>query len=163
MQILFRKNAKGIFSALIRLVSWSKYSHVTLKPNWTQGCISSNERNGGVAFEEVSGNELKWDIYEVIDPKFGTKFDDEEEAIVQHWCLSHYGAKYDWKAIWQFRPTYTGDRTGDPDAWICSEFCQTAIGQVLTVLLKHKIRNPGGLYRLMNKLGMLVKVESETK
>jgi len=163
MQLLFRKNNIKFFALVIRIVTWSIYNHATMNPRSTINCISSNENTGGVGWEEVSGNPKKWDIFEIVYPFSDIPLNKEDEFTIHSWCVSHIGAKYDWKAIWQFRPTYTGDRTGDPDAWICSEYCQTGIGQVFAVLLARRIRSPGGLYRLMSKLGMLKKVTPNTK
>ena len=148
MKILFRKKAPGFFSWAIRTLSRSKYSHVTLKPVGMQ-CISSNERHGGVGYEDVSGNPDKWDIYLIrhITPA--------EESVIAGWCASQIGSKYDWLGILQYTNIFRKNKTGAKDKWYCSEFCQVGLSQAIGRLVGRSVRNPGGLYRLLVELKII--------
>ena len=149
MKILFRKNADGFFSRVIKFVSRSPYSHVEIQPEG-HPCVSSSEQDKGVRWAPwITGNPDKWDIFEVK----GISEDDEEK--IAKWCDSQVGKKYDWRGILQYAWPFVRNKDGDLDKWYCSEFCQRAIGLIHWDLLDHVVKNPGGLFKLLCKLNLI--------
>lgn len=163
LQILARKNAPGIFSAGIRLVSRMKgfkelsiYSHLELRSKGSKDCISSREPKG-VSFTPIAGNPDKWDVYEVLDCTM------DETQTVMTWASSQIGCGYDWLGIWQQRPIKLskigeGNGHGAANKWYCNELIQMAITRIRPVLHGQKISNPAGTIKLLLDLNLIRKM-----
>lgn len=160
MKILFRKNAPGLFSWAIRTLSRSIYSHVEIQP-YGHKCVSSNEREGGVRWATISGNQEKWDVFYVKgfgegqNPSIVSMACWHNYRDVVNWCENQVGKAYDWRGIIQYAFPHIRNKTGDLDKYYCSEFCQRALGQVHGELLKHPVKHPGGLYELLKELDLI--------
>jgi hypothetical protein len=150
MQILFRYDAPGFFSWMIRKASRSDVSHVEIRPKG-HVCISSSEQDGGVRWAKwISGNPKKWRTYKVGGVA------DAQDRRVGVWCVSQIEKKYDWRGIFQWLWPHIRNKDGDLNKWYCSEFCQRALAIAFPELLNHPVKHPGGLERLLLELGIIV-------
>lgn len=164
LQILARKHAPGIFSAVIRFVSrmqgfkeLSIISHLELRDANSPQCVSSREPKG-VSFTDISGNPNKWDIYNVL-------CSPGEASVVMRWARSQVGSGYDWLGIWQQRPFHLtkigegkGLGRGAKNKWYCNEFVQSAIALIRPKLRDYKIPNPAGTIKLLLDLKLIRKM-----
>lgn len=140
MKIAFLKGT-GIFDRLIRLWTWSSYSHCEFifSDNISIGTDLNTPFN-----VKVKGH-LKytsnWDFVDV-------KLTPEQEKLVRDFTNLQVGKGYDWKGIWfsQFLPF----KAENPEKWFCSELCTSGLQKAgLLSGLKPCTINPGKLYKLL--------------
>lgn len=104
----------------IRLVTWSRYSHVEFIAGRAElggayECWSSSARRGGVSPAQIMLNPDRWDlVYLDRDPEPGLRRFAQIE-----------GAPYDWfGALFSALPF---GPVNNPEAWFCSEACAYAV------------------------------------
>ena len=86
---LYKGPAKGFFDklvhAVVRVATWSKYSHCELVINGV--CYSSSFRDGGVRKKSIDLTSGKWDLISI-------DINDEGRALRRF--AEREGRKYDW-------------------------------------------------------------------
>ncbi|MCV6548538.1 MAG: hypothetical protein OIF56_14870 [Cohaesibacter sp.] len=137
--LAFYKGRGGLFAALIRFATRSKYSHVELvrgRPAYGQTalCFSSSERDGGVRAKEIMLDPDKWDLVTFPSPPL--------RAI--DFVKSQSGRGYDWLGI--VLSQILNLNRGQKKRWYCSEICAHALDIQPTNL------SPGALYGLVQTI-----------
>ena len=118
MKIAFLKGT-GIIDKMIKLWTWSKYSHCEM--------IFSDDTTIGTSLAFPFTVSISTKVY---DPKFWdiveVNVTYEEELIMKQFALEQIGKKYDWCGIF-FSIVFPFKRDTS-NRWFCSELC-TAIFQ----------------------------------
>ena len=112
MNLILCRN-RTIGSALLRLATWSQWSHVAI-----------HDEGIGVVFDTTfaHGGCRAWP-----EADFRLRYPDREERelvvdnppAARAWLLNQLGKPYDWSAIAGF--VFRRDDWNKPDAWFCSE------------------------------------------
>lgn len=145
MKIAFQKRDTGVFAWLIKLWTWSKYSHCEVV--FSDGtAFSSHIANGGTRFISfLSPSPRVWDFIEIPASR-------QEEDEIRAWCEFELNCKYDWFGIFfsQVLPL----RREHPDRWFCSELCATVVQKLLRLPTRPPAcaYSPGGLYRELREV-----------
>lgn len=135
MEIYFYKGKGNWIDKIIKLLTFSDYSHVECKVgDWF---YSSSKRDNGVRKKKFSVVRKNWDVItlnlsqEVID-----------KAV--EFAESNLGKKYDYFGA--INSVFWFPINGDKDSWFCSEFC-TKMLQSAGVLLQYnpEKETPGSL------------------
>lgn len=144
MKFAFQKQDTGIFAQLIRIWTFSKYSHCEVI--FSDGlAFSSHVADGGTRFINLSyPSPAKWDIIEIPTTV-------EEEIAIKAFCYRELNCKYDWLGI--FLSQVLPFRREHPDRWFCSELC-AAILKLLGYLRDRRACefSPGSLARALRKI-----------
>ncbi len=109
----------SLASVLIRLVTWSPWSHVAIATE-DGTVIESRALSGGVVERPISqalsgASRIEWVSVPCPDP---------EAAIA--WARTQLGQRYDWSAAIGIGLHRRWDRTG---RWYCSELVEAALAQ----------------------------------
>jgi hypothetical protein len=144
MKIAFYKGSGTIFDKLIRLWTWSKYSHVELVADniW----YTSSPRDDGVVKREIDYDPDHWDMFELNIHK-------NKEII--DFIDAEMGKRYDWLGI--FLSQIIKLNIHNPNRWFCSEIVHKAIqaGGFRSDLGKSNGYSPGKLYCMLMTYGVL--------
>lgn len=84
MELAFYKGNGNFYDTLIKVVTFSKYSHVELVINGT--CYTSSPRDGGVRSKIIDLNSRNWDVFPV----------NGDEAYAFEFFEENMGKPYDW-------------------------------------------------------------------
>jgi hypothetical protein len=117
MQIIFYKGPEDIFGNLVRLWTWSKYSHCEIEfspaPGEGRGIRCSALSMGVCWRPALTGTEVaNWDSIPV-------KLTAEAEQRGLEWCTQQIGDRYDWPGI--FFSEILPLRRRAESRWFCSE------------------------------------------
>jgi len=126
MQLAFYKGTGTFYDKLIRLVTFSKYSHCELVINGVS--YSSSPRDGGVRLKIIPFDD-QWDIIEIVG--------DGVKAI--NFFNKNVGKKYD---LWGAVKTVIPFVQNNSDKWFCSELIAAMLD-----LPKPRKWKPSDLYR----------------
>jgi hypothetical protein len=112
IKLRFVKN-KTIWSKLVRIFTWSEFSHVDY-------VFDDGKCFGALPQIGVNFNTLRVDYCEFYEMEV------KDKAKIEFWLLSQRGKAYDWMAIlaMPFRRNWQ-----DPSDWFCSELIATALEQ----------------------------------
>lgn len=102
----------GVFSRLIRWVTWSDYSHVDFVLE--DGTLLGSDSNGGVKIREHDPSKKSKDF--VVDAPY---------SVVER-AMTQLGKKYDWKGIVGMG---LRKRIESKNKWFCSELIAWAFEQ----------------------------------
>ena len=112
-QVAFYKAPGNMRDKLIRLFTWSKYSHVELVIR--DRYYSSSVRDGGVRAKYMEIDEDTWEYVDV----------DIDYMYVEELFRSTEGMKYDYMAIWLSQIIPLGVHS--EEKYICSEWVASAL------------------------------------
>jgi hypothetical protein len=135
IELAFYKGRGTIYDRLIRLWTWSRYSHVEIVVRRREKInssliFSSSPRDGGVRQKWSALDPARWDCVRV-PRKLNRKLITDELELK---------AQYDWRGIIFSQIVPFGWQ--DKNNWFCSEICAAAIG-----LQNPHTYSPGALYR----------------
>jgi hypothetical protein len=132
-------------SPLIRLWTWSRYSHcefvfsngVSIFPAMEVGVVISTKKKYPIqTFVEVD-----------LTP--------EEERKLYHWAKTQVGVPYDYTALAPFNVLIPRKKKQwkDPSLWMCSEFCAYGLDRVGVKLFEDDKRKitPGDVFRKLTQ------------
>jgi len=130
MQLAFYKGRGNFYDLLVRIATFSKYSHCELVIDGV--CWGASPRDNGVRSSWIDLQDGKWDLVQL--PACYSK----EKAL--QWFKQHEGLKYDLLgAIRSAVPFGLNQK----DKWFCSEACAAA----LDIANPHRY-TPAGLFEL---------------
>jgi len=149
MKVIFYKAKGNFFDKLIRWWTsssfdgdWKKsYSHCEIL--FSSGYMfSASQYENKTRFKYFNEKSTSWDSITVLT-------DTEDEAIIQDFCRSINGKKYDYLGILGF---VFGNRD-HPNKWFCSEVCTRALKEIgLCYSLKTSRTSPNALYTKLKEL-----------
>lgn len=143
MKITFRKKPSSIYSHIIRLWTFGKYSHSELA--FSDGrTFSSDEADNGTRWKDWKLSPDEWDFLEIPCTK-------EQEQEVLAFCAGEEGCEYDKVGIgFSFLPIPIGLQSAR--RWFCSEICVAALQQIgyLTGYTPSRV-SPNALYKILKK------------
>lgn len=139
MRVIFLKNDPSLFARLIRLWTWSPYSHSELL--FRDGLIFSAHARGTSFNQVVPEYYSDWDVLEV-------PVSEADEARIRAFCVAEAGCSYDWYGI--VVSQVIGLRREHADKWFCSEVCAAAL-KLVDGRLRRKActYSPAGLYKAL--------------
>jgi hypothetical protein len=145
MIVAFEKLDRSFVAGVIRWWTHSPYSHCELifpDREW----FSSDPRDNGTRFKRPDNiNYMDWDYLEIATTP-------GEDLIIQAWCVSELGCKYDWFGI--FYSQFLHLQREDPHKWFCSEICTAALQRIGSLKdIKPCTQNPGSLFNLLKSRG----------
>lgn len=130
LKLAFYKGKGNFYDAIIKLTTFSKYSHVELVIDGV--CYTSSPRDGGVRSKVIDLNSGNWDVFPI----------DGDKIYAVEFFEKNIGKPYDWlgaiKSILPFFPNHQ-------NKFYCSE--------VVAIALKFKKQEltPGGLLNYARK------------
>lgn len=101
---------------LIRIWTWSRWSHAELVIDGT--CWSASARDRGVRGKRIDLTSGKWDVIAV-------PMSDPEIARALGWFLAHEGDSYDYRNLLRFVFPFVGHNGRH---WVCFESVAAALG-----------------------------------
>jgi hypothetical protein len=126
--VAFYRGRGGWYNRLVRLWSWSPYSHCELKlsgvlPGVLENAYLTTDPTNGVHVHAhppsgAGTNDADWD--NVTLP-----ITEEERRDIQTFIFNEIGCGYDWKGI--FLSQMIGLRREHPSEWFCSELCAAVL------------------------------------
>lgn len=148
MKIAFQKHDGTLAARLIRLWTWSPYSHCEII--FEDGyAFSSHIRDGGTRYTRMPNpSPAYWDVYPVPCTA-------SQEAMIRAFCDGELGCKYDLIGIYfsQILPL----RREHPDKWFCSEICAAILKQLGFFANAEACEfSPGSLHRACRSVGIAV-------
>ena len=132
-------------SPLIRLWTWSRYSHCEFV--FSNGVSVFPAMEVGVVISTKKKYPVETFVHVDVTP--------EQERIIYHWAKRQVGVPYDYTALAPFNVLIPRKKKSwkDPIAWMCSEFCAFGLEKIGIVLFdeKEKKITPGGLFKRLMK------------
>jgi hypothetical protein len=116
LTVAFFRGRGGWYNRLVRLWTWSRYSHCELMLSGSQ--YLTTDPHNGVHIHTSLGDADNWD-------KVTLPITEEERRDIQAFILDEIGSGYDWKGI--FLSQVVGLRREHPDNWFCSELCAAVL------------------------------------
>lgn len=140
LRVAFYKAKGNFIDTIVRLFTWSKYSHCELL--FPDGRLFSSDgwESKGVRFTTKYRPD-NWDILYI-----GTDTKTIDNLVM--WCNTFVGKKYDWLGVLRFVFPFLKE---SKDKWFCSEICTKALQEIKFLdqdIKAYKI-TPKKLYRLI--------------
>jgi len=150
LKIAFYKGKGTIFDKLIRLWTFSKYSHVELvnqdsPDNWLW--YTSSPRDGGVVVRNIEYNADHWDLFDINIP---------HEQDVLDFIQTRVNKKYDWLGI--ILSQILKLNIHNQNRWFCSEIIHAALimgGLNNSYFIESHNYNPGKLHSCLISIGAI--------
>lgn len=109
--------ARSLSSWLIRVATWSEWSHCAIvTPNET--VIESRALMGGVVEQPLADSLAHASEHRIVEVS------TPDDAAGVAWARAQIGAPYDWTGVLGIA---LRRRWADPDSWFCSELVEAAL------------------------------------
>jgi len=158
-----RPKSFSIQSLVVRLFTWSKFSHCRIRIKDTTGgaVFETNPPKASYVPESLHDTQNSYKICNLLKIKISKEELERSHAFIK----ANVGKEYDWPSICRialikilpFTKSIVYDKQGNIQSFFCSELCLEYIEEIKQIELStyDESVDPQKLYKILNKSGLV--------